>query len=100
MPKVTQERKSYHAAWYQANKAKIAARHAAYYEANKAQIAAYKQKKQQENNKQEMTHLHCVCERDQQHVEHCSNNFRFKILTKLHIFSILNGKVYHCKNVL
>ena len=42
MPKVTQDRKSYNAAWYQANKAKIAAKRAAYYEANKAKIAAYR----------------------------------------------------------
>jgi len=38
MPKVTQEMKSYNAAWYQANKAKIAA----YRQANKAEIAAKK----------------------------------------------------------
>ena len=42
MPKVTQEKKSYNAAWKQANKAKIAAQKAAYYEANKAKIAAQK----------------------------------------------------------
>lgn len=47
MPKVTQDKKSYQAAYYQANKAKRAARHAAYYEANKAQIADRYQKKQQ-----------------------------------------------------
>ena len=40
MPKVTQEKKSYDAAYYEVNKAEIAAKNATYYQANKAKYAA------------------------------------------------------------